>query len=144
MSLIAALLLFLAQSAPPAGGPAPGTIFKVRLTRVPVETSTQASITGKGTATATLAGTRLTIQGAFDGMQSPATTARVHIGGKGIRGPAEFDLTVTKAPSGAIAGTLTLTRVQVDSLRRGWFYIQINSENAPDGNLWGWLLPDRS
>lgn len=140
-ALAATLALFLVQSVPVAAPPAQATTFKVRLTRVPVEPTTQASITGKGTATATLAGSTLTIDGTFEGMQSAATTARVHIGGKGIRGPAEFDLTVTKATSGTIAGTLTLTRVQIDSLRRGWFYIQINSEKAPDGNLWGWLLP---
>ncbi len=26
-------------------------------------------------------------------------------------------------------------------MRSGKFYVQINSEKAPDGNLTGWLLP---
>jgi hypothetical protein len=101
------------------------------------------AVTGKGSATAVLTGTTLTISGTFEGMQSPATIAQIHVGAKGVRGPAEFDLTVTKATSGTIAGMLTLSRVQIDSLKRGWFYIQIHSEKVPDGNLWGWLLPER-
>jgi hypothetical protein len=27
----------------------------------------------------------------------------------------------------------------VEGLRKGKFYIQIHSEKAPDGILWGWL-----
>jgi hypothetical protein len=26
-------------------------------------------------------------------------------------------------------------------LRQGRMYLQLHSESAPDGNLWGWLLP---
>jgi len=114
--------------------------FKARLTPVPIETSTAAGITGSGTATATLTGTTLAINGTFEGLKSAATLAQVHIGGRGIRGPAEFDLMIAKAVGGTFSGTLMLTRVQVDSLKKGWFYIQIHSEKAPDGNLWGWLL----
>ncbi len=43
-------------------------------------------------------------------------------------------------PGGSITGTLSLTAEQVESLRKGKLYIQIHSEKAPDGNLWGWLL----
>ncbi len=117
--------------------------FKARLTPVPVETSTAASITGSGVVTATLTGTRLSLSGTFGGMKSAATLAQVHLGPKGVRGPVEFDVTVEKAPSGSgiISGSVMLTKVQLDSLRKGWFYIQIHAEKAPDGNLWGWLLP---
>jgi CHRD domain-containing protein len=115
--------------------------FKARLSPVPVETSTAASITGSGVVTATLTGTRLALSGTFGGMKSAATLAQVHMGVRGVRGPVEFDLTVEKAPSGSVSGSVTLTKVQVDSLRKGWFYIQIHAERAPDGNLWGWLLP---
>src|SRR5213593_2186441 len=92
--------------------------FKARLTPVPVETSTAPNVTGKGSASATLTGTTLNINGTFEGMRSPATLAQLHVGGKGIRGPVEFDLTVTKAPNGTISGSVKLTRVQVDSLKR--------------------------
>ena len=108
---------------------------------MPVETSTAASITGSGTVTATVDGARLTLTGTFAGMKSAATIAQLHFGARGVRGPVEFDLTVENAPSGTISGSATLTKAQLDSLRKGWFYVQIHAEKAPDGNLWGWLLP---
>ena len=73
-------------------------------------------------------------------MKSPATIAQVHMGARGVRGPVEFDLQIDKAPNGNISGVITLTKVQIDTLRRGWYYIQIHAEQAPEGNLWGWLL----
>jgi len=130
-----ALALFAQSSAPPA------TSFRARLSPVPVESSTASKITGAGTVTATLDGSKLTISGTFQGMKSPATIAQVHMGQRGVRGPVEFELQVDKAPNGNISGTITLTKVQVDTLRRGWYYIQIHAEQAPEGNLWGWLLP---
>jgi len=130
-----ALALFAQSSAPPA------TSFRARLSPVPVESSTASKITGSGIVTATLDGSKLTISGTFQGMKSPATIAQVHMGQRGVRGPVEFDLQIDKSPNGNINGTVTLTKVQVDTLRRGWYYIQIHAEQAPEGNLWGWLLP---
>jgi CHRD domain-containing protein len=124
-----------------AAAQAPAPSFRARLTPVPVETSTAATITGSGTVTATLNGTRLSLSGTFAGMKSAATIAQIHLGARGVRGPVEFDLTVEKAASGAISGSANLNRSQLDSLRKGWFYVQIHAEHAPDGNLWGWLLP---
>jgi hypothetical protein len=121
---------------------AQGETLKARLSPVPVENATLASITGSGSATAVLNGSTLTVRGSFEGMQTPATLAQIHLGPKGVRGPVMFDLTVTKeSTSGTIAGTLTLTPEQVEAVKRGRFYVQIHSVKAPDGNLWGWLLP---
>jgi len=118
--------------------------FKARLSPVPVETSTAASIKGTGSVTGTLNGSTLTISGTFEGMKSPATIAQVHMGARGVRGPAEFDLVVDKQSSGSVSGSIKLTSVQIDTLRKGWYYIQIHAEQAPEGNLWGWLLPPSS
>jgi CHRD domain-containing protein len=116
-------------------------IFKGRLAPVPVDAQTKASITGAGTVSAILTGTRLSVTGSFEGLKTPATLARVHLGpAPGVHGAPIFDLTVTKATSGAVSGTLELTPEQVERLRKGGFYVQIASEKAPDGNLWGWLL----
>ena len=52
-----------------------------------------------------------------------------------------FDLDVTSGTSGKISADLTLTPVQADHLRRGRVYLQLHSEEAPNGNLRGWLLP---
>ncbi len=113
--------------------------FKARLSPVPVE-SARTGITGLGSATATLTGRSLVVRGTFDGMRSAATIAQIHLGQRGVRGPVMFDLTVTKGTSGTLTGTFNLTPVQVEAVKGGRFYIQIHSESAPDGNLWGWLL----
>jgi hypothetical protein len=133
--LIAAAFLF-AQAAT-----APATIFHARLSPVPVESNNASKITGSGSVTATLDGSMLTITGTFQGMKSSATIAQVHMGQRGVRGPVEFDLQIDKSPNGQIKGSAVLSNVQVDTLRRGWYYVQIHAEQAPDGNLWGWLLP---
>ena len=58
----------------------------------------------------------------------------------GVRGPAILDLTVPHQTSGAVSASIDLTPQQIESLKKGKLYIQIDSEKAPDGNLWGWLL----
>lgn len=115
--------------------------FKTRLSPAPVDATNQASTTGVGAVTAVLTGTKLSVSGTFSGLQAPATIAQIHVGPRGIPGPAALDLTVTKATSGTLSGELTLTSAQVDHLMRGRLYIQIHSEKAPEGNLRGWLLP---
>jgi len=127
-------------------GVAPGAnaadTFRIRLTPVPIEASTAAATTGKGSATAQLDGTKLTLKGNFTGLKGAATVARVHEGAvTGVRGPAIADFTVPAAQSGDFTADLTLTAAQADSVRRGHVYVQIASASAPDGNLWGWLLP---
>lgn len=116
--------------------------FRIRLTPVPIEASTAAATTGKGSATAQLDGTKLTLKGNFAGLKGAATVARLHEGAvTGVRGPAIADFTVPGAQTGNFTADLTLTAAQADSVRRGHVYVQIASASAPDGNLWGWLLP---
>jgi CHRD domain len=115
--------------------------YKTRLATVAMDASMRSTVAGAGSAFATLADKTLTISGTFEGLRSPATAAKVHRGRiTGVRGPAIFDLTVSPAANGTIAGAVELTTDQLDDLRRGRLYIQIDSEKAPDGNLWGWLL----
>ena len=115
--------------------------FKIRLSPVPLDATMRATVTGKGAAAATLSGNKLTIDGTFEGLASPATIAQIHQSKvTGIRGPVVTDITVSKAASGTVSASLTLTPEQIDALRKGRLYIQIHSEKAPDGNLWGWLL----
>ena len=115
--------------------------FHTRLAPVSMDATMRSTVAGIGTATATLAGTKLTISGTFEGFLSPATTAKLHLSRvAGVRGPAVFDLTVSHATSGSISGSFDLNADQVEALRKGRFYIQIQSEKAPDGNLWGWLM----
>lgn len=117
------------------------TSFTARLSPLPRTAATVASLTGSGEVTAVLTGMTLTISGHFSGLQSPATIARVRIGERtGVRGPAVFEVQVTEAPGGAISATLELGRAHLEPLSSGRFYLQLHSQSAPEGNLWGWLL----
>jgi hypothetical protein len=138
-SLPAIIAITMALAAPLyAQGP---QTFKGRLSPMPVDATNQAATTGVGAASAVLTGTKLVISGTFSGLQAPATLAQVHVGPRGISGPAVLDLMVTRATSGTLQGELMLTSAQVEHLKRGRLYIQVHSEKAPDGNLRGWLLP---
>jgi hypothetical protein len=115
--------------------------FKVRLSPVPIEASTAAKTKGRGTATASLDGTTLTLDGSFAGLQGAATVAHLFEGpATGVRGTAVADVAVPQAASGSFSAKITLSAVQAESLRQGRLYLQIHSAAAPDGNLWGWLL----
>jgi hypothetical protein len=118
-----------------------GETFKARLSALPADAKTRADLAGSGSASAVLTGARLAIAGSFEGLRTAATSASLHSSvATGVRGPAIGDLTVSKAASGTIAGSIDLTPEQLTSLRKGSLYIQIHSEKAPDGVLWGWLL----
>jgi hypothetical protein len=116
--------------------------YKVRLSTVPMDGGMRSTVAGSGSATAVLKGTMLTVNGTFDGLLSPATTARVHRGpAMGVRGQSIGELVVpTKAPKGTISGSITLSPEHVRALQAGQLYIQISSEKAPEGNLWGWFV----
>jgi len=114
--------------------------FKARLAPVPIDLTMQATVAGTGSATAVLTGRKLTITGNFDGLRSPATLAQLHKSPvRGVRGPVVFDLTASSGTSGTITGTIDLSPAQVTDLEKGLLYLQLHSEKAPDGNLWGWL-----
>lgn len=115
--------------------------FRARLYPVPIDATLRAEITGNGFVAAVLDGHRLSVAGTFEGLKTPATTAQIHQGpATGVRGPAILDLIVSKGTMGSITGTANLNDEQLEMLRKGRLYIQLQSEKAPDGNLWGWLL----
>jgi len=122
--------------------------FKARLSPVPIDIAMQATVAGTGSVSAVLTGTKLAITGTFEGLRSPATIAQVHKGPvRGTRGPVAFELTVAKTSdgtTGTLAGTFELTSIQVADLEKGRLYVQVHSEKAPEGNLWGWLLPQET
>ncbi|HYB96619.1 MAG TPA: CHRD domain-containing protein [Vicinamibacterales bacterium] len=125
----------------PVSAVAQTTQYKTRLAMVPTDLAMQATISGLGSATATLKGTTLTITGTFSGLKTPATVARVHRSAKpGMRGAPIADLTVTTETAGSIGGVIELTKEQIADLAAGRLYIQLHSQKAPDGNLWGWLF----
>ncbi|HUK35957.1 MAG TPA: CHRD domain-containing protein [Vicinamibacterales bacterium] len=138
--ILLALCALLLAPVPRSGAQA-SERFKVRLTTVPMDGGMRNTVAGFGSGTATLAGSTLSITGSFDGLKSPATAAALKSGvARGVRGNPVADLTVSKATKGTLSGSVDLTPEQVKGLRDGKFYIEISSEKAPDGNLWGWIL----
>ena len=140
--VIAVIVLLLASA---ASMPAQGTdAYTARLGWVPTTPADRPNVTGKGSATATLAGRKLTIAGTFEGLAGPATSARLHRGiAKGARGPSIAELTISQTASGKLSGAIDLTPEQLEDLKQGKLYIQVHTAKGvpPDGStLWGWFL----
>jgi hypothetical protein len=115
--------------------------FKARLSAVPADARTRAELAGSGNATAVLEGSKLSVTGSFEGLRTAATMAQLHNAvAAGVRGPVLADLTVPKATSGTITGSVDLNPEQLKNLHKGGLYIEIHNEKAPEGVLWGWLL----
>ena len=123
-----------------------GEKYTARLSAIPIAgPNDRANVTGKGSVTATLSGTKLTFSGSFDGLPASATMVQLRRGVvKGARGPVVTDLTIAKAAAGMITGTADLTAPDVEALKAGRLYLQVHSEKGvpkEDGaTLWGWLL----
>ena len=123
--------------------------YRTRLAPVPMTTAMASTVAGVGSMTATVAGSKVSVAGTFEGLKSPATIAQFHKAPRGIRGPVveKLELKVTNNPngtSGTISGAFEFTPQQLADLEKGWLYVQRHSEKAPDGNLWGWLLPQEN
>jgi len=117
--------------------------FQARLGRVPVDSRTQSSVAGIGHARAELDGNSLSVEGEFSGLLGPATVANLHMGvAVAARGPVIHALRVSATADGRLSGAVELSRDEIAALRAGRLYIQVHSESAPDGNLWGWLLAE--
>jgi len=115
--------------------------YRTRLSLISLDIPMQSTVAGSGAVTATVKGTTLIINGTFSGLKTPATVVRVHRSPRtAMRGPSIGDLAATSATNGTISGSIELTKEQVDDLAAGRLYVQLHSEKAPDGNLWGWLL----
>jgi hypothetical protein len=116
--------------------------YQTNLGPMPLDEAVKKNMLGRGDATATLDGKVLSVSGSFAGLPSPATAAHLIVGyAIGVPGTESLDLNVSPAASGSVSGKLTLTAKQAAVFRTGKLYIQIDSQKAPTGNLWGWLLP---
>ena len=116
--------------------------YEANLGPMPLDAANKANVLGRGDATATLDGKTLTVTGKFGDLPSPATAAHLIVGlGIGVPGSESLDLTVSQGQDGTISGQVPLTAKQQAAFRTGKMYVQIDSQKAPTGNLWGWLLP---
>jgi hypothetical protein len=115
--------------------------FFSTLDPAPMTMATRDDVAGTGSITAELTGDRLTVQGSFSGLTSPATKAQLRSGSMtGVPGDAFADLTLSRAKSGTLSGEVRLDRAQRKALLAGAMYVQIDSVKAPDGTLRAWLL----
>ncbi len=118
--------------------------YQAYLSPVPHNEATLDDVRGKGTATITLEGTTVSMTGTFAGLPSPAVKALVLLSaGPGIPGKTVVkELDVAADTGGKLTAQFKLDPAQIAALRSGKLYVQINSEKAPEGNLWGWFLPE--
>jgi hypothetical protein len=108
---------------------------------VPPVTATSAT----GTATATLDGDELTVNGTFSGLGSDlqevsGSAAHVHRAAVGQNGPILFNLTVTAGAdrrTGSYTGTKTLNSDERDAFKAGELYVNVHSVNYMGGEIRG-------
>jgi CHRD domain len=135
---VSATLLCLGFSVPTLGA---NEKYQAYLSPMPYSNAMRANVTGKGNVVAMLDGDTMSLSGAFTGLGGVATKAHVCLSNApGIPGSAIFEVTVPSGVDGKVTGTFKLDDAQRTALRKGKLYIQIDSEKAPSGNLWGWLL----
>lgn len=118
-------------------------VYTTRLEAVAYDGAMRMNVQGDGHVSATLNGKTLTVTGVFTDLPSAVTSVKLYSGpGIGVPGPAIADLQLSGQGNGSISGTVSLSAAHLTALKQGHVYVQIDSQNAPDGNLWGWLLPD--
>jgi hypothetical protein len=125
----------------PSAAAAASSTFPVRLSPGPRLVGTRADRSGGGSVTVTLEDNTLKLQGSFSGLLAVPTGAHLHMGSlPGVRGPVIADLTVSPDTTGTVSGTVQLNPQQLAALRKGGLYIEIDSDKAPEGDLWGWIM----
>lgn len=120
--------------------------FYTTLDRLPVDFNTASTMLGAGWAGGEVLAGQLSVDGRFEGLDSPATEAHLRRARPGLRGPVIVALQVVgegDGRAGVVEGTLPLDRALEEALRAGELYVQIASESNPDGVLRGWLMSSR-
>jgi len=117
------------------------TGFSFRLSPGPRLVGTRAASSGEGTVTATLTGNILTLAGSYRGLLGNPSSARLMMGpAPGVRGVPVADLTVTPATQGQVSGSVRLNAAGMAAFHKGGLYLEIDSAEASDGDLWGWIM----
>jgi len=116
--------------------------FDFRLSPGPRMVGSRADSSGSGRVHADLRGDQLALEGQYQGLLGAPTAAQLFMGSApGVRGPKISDLTISPAASGKISGAVRLNARQRAAFGKGGLYIEIDSATAPEGDLWGWVLP---
>jgi hypothetical protein len=84
----------------------------------------------------------VTVTGNFSGITSGATAAHIHgPAAVGAIGPVLVPLTVPQAASGSVTGTANMTSPQMNDMLNGMTYVNIHSNDFPDGELRAQIVP---
>lgn len=117
------------------------TSFSFRLSPGPRLVGTRAASSGEGAVTATLTGNTLTLAGSYRGLLGNPSSARLMMGpAPGVRGVSVADLTITPATQGQVSGSVRLNAAGMAAFHKGGLYLEIDSAEASDGDLWGWIM----
>jgi hypothetical protein len=115
------------------------TSFDFRLSPGPRLVGTRAQSSGGGQVHASLDGQTLSLRGTYRGLLGKPTDVHLAMGSMpGVRGPVVAPLT---AADGLISGQVVLNSRQLAAFQKGGLYVEIDSTEAPDGDLWGWVMP---
>lgn len=141
--------LLITAAAAALAAPAGANGYAANLGPMPLDDETKAAIAGRGEASGSIEGRKLTIRGSFHDLPSAATSALLLMSpATGVPGSQIGTLQLSGGAKGTFAASVTLTAGQAQALRTGRLYVQIDSEKAPPGyswgprgTLWGWLLP---
>jgi hypothetical protein len=116
--------------------------FDVRLSPGPRLVGTRADSSGGGHFSVRLNGSTLQLEGSYQGLLGVPTSARLLMGSApGVRGPKVADLTVSPHADGELRGVVKLDGERLAAFRKGGLYVEIDSAEAPEGDLWGWIMP---
>jgi hypothetical protein len=142
LSLAAAALMALTVPAAVTAQPVANS-FRTRLTSAAFQPPAPI-FKGDGDVTATLGTRTLSISGDYKALASPVTKVRLLTGtAPGVpSGTPMAELKAAGGTAGAVSGQLLLTPAQINLLKAGRIYIQVETEAAPGGALWGWLMPN--
>ena len=114
----------------------------MRLSPGPRLVGTRADSSGGGHFRVTLNGNALQLEGSYEGLLGTPTSARLLMGSApGVRGPKVADLTISPHASGELRGSVKLDARALAAFRKGGLYVEIDSAEAPEGDLWGWIMP---
>jgi bifunctional N-acetylglucosamine-1-phosphate-uridyltransferase/glucosamine-1-phosphate-acetyltransferase GlmU-like protein len=107
------------------------------------EVPTNAS-TGTGSVTVTLNRTTgaVSVTGNFSGLSSNATAAHIHgPAAIGSNAAVLIPLTIPQSTSGSVTGSGTMTQIQMNDMIGGMTYVNVHSEDFPDGELRAQIVP---
>jgi hypothetical protein len=142
---VAAVLALAAACGRPGGEPQPlaaTTALSGDQEAPPVTTG------ASGTATATLTGSTLEVEGSFSDLESDlnpvqGSPAHVHQAAPGDNGPivGNVDVDSSDQRSGTLSGSIELTAAQQQAFRDGLLYVNVHTVDHPGGEIRGQFEP---